>query len=481
VADFKKKLEVLAEKIGQEHTYTDGNTLAQYAIDHMTPKAVVFPKNTTEISEVVRFANEEKLAIVPWGSGSKIKMGHPPRKLDLVVGTKRLNHMLDVDTQNLTITTEAGVKFRDIQARLATQEDRCYLPLGELSTEADDFICSDRSNSGCFLPIDPPGSEIATIGGVVAANSSGARRLLYSLPRDVILGVRFVTPRGDIPGSGGKTVKNVSGYDISKLMVGSMGSLGIITEITFRLLPLPEKMQTVLLAFDSFSETTELINAIFKTQLLPAAVEVMNATAFDSLGFRGAPDFSANPYIVAISLEAFGAAVDRLKTEILDLAGSNGVKATADFTEHDHLQFWLTVSGLPSFLDAKYVNLIRAKVNLRIAEWKNIFEFAEKNLIRAGIDHTIQTHSGSGICLINLLLHQEDNGAMDKAVEFMDKLLTFSRKAGGNTVVQSAPLNVKEKLAIWGEVGSDFVAMKKLKEQLDPNGVMSPGRFVGGL
>ncbi len=481
MADFMERLKDLAEKIGREHTHTDGNTLAKYAIDHMTPKAVIFPQNTTEISEVVRFANQEKLAIVPWGSGSKIKMGNPPRKLDLVVGTKRLNHMLDVDTQNLTITTESGVKFRDIQARLATQEDRCYLPLGDLSTAADDFICSDRSNSGCFLPIDPPGSEIATIGGVVAANSSGPRRLLYNLPRDVILGVRFVTPRGDITGSGGKTVKNVSGYDISKLILGSMGSLGIITEITFRLLPLPEKMQTVLLAFESFSETTSLIKAIFKTQLLPAAVEVMNATAFDSLEFKGTPDFSANRYIVAIGLEAFEAAVDRMKTEILDLANANGVKATAYFSEHDHLRFWLTVSGLPSFLDAKYVNLIRAKVNLRISEWKNIFEFAEKNLTQAGIDHTIQAHSGSGIGLINLLLDQESNGAMDKALEFMGKLLTFSRKAGGNTVVQNAPPDVKEKLDIWGAVGSDFVAMKKLKEQLDPNGVMSPGRFVGGL
>lgn len=389
--------------------------------------------------------------------------------------------MLDVDTQNLTITVEAGVKFRDIQARLATQEDRCYLPLEDMSTEADDFICSDRSNSGCFLPIDPPGSEIATIGGVIAANSSGPRRLLYNLPRDVILGVRFVTPKGDIPGSGGKTVKNVSGYDISKLMIGSMGSLGILTEMTFRLLPLPEKMQTVLLSFDSFSATSALIKSIFKTQLLPAAVEVLNASAFDALGFRGAPDFTADRYVVAIGLEAFEAAVDRMKAELLEIANSNGVKTATDVVEHDHLQFWLAVSGLPTDLDSQYADLIRAKVNYRIAEWKDIFEFTEKTLLAANIEHTIQAHSGSGICLINLLLDPQSNGAMDKATDFLAQLLKRSRKAGGNTVIQKAPTRVKEKLDIWGETGSDFVAMKLLKEQLDPNAVMSPGRFVGGL
>jgi FAD/FMN-containing dehydrogenase len=178
--------------------------------------------------------------------------------------------MLDVDTANLTITVEAGVKFRDIQARLATEEDRCYLPLDDLKTEAGEFICSDRSHSGSFLPIDPPFSEKATIGGIVAANSSGPRRLLYGLPRDLVLGIRFVTPTGDIVGAGGKTVKNVSGFDISKLMIGSLGSLGIICEITLRLLPLPENMETLVFTFDSFSDAGGFATALLA--ITPLAV-----------------------------------------------------------------------------------------------------------------------------------------------------------------------------------------------------------------
>ncbi|MFC1816233.1 FAD-binding oxidoreductase [Thermodesulfobacteriota bacterium] len=481
MSDFTDKLQQLTKIIGPGHIKTDADAVATYAIDNMTPGAVIFPKDTTEISKVVKFANQQKLAIVPWGSGSKIKAGNPPQQLDLVVCTKRLNHMLDVDTQNLTITVEAGVKFRDIQARLATQEDRCYLPIEDLTTEADEFVCSDRSNSGCFLPIDPTCSNTATIGGVIAANSSGPRRLLYNLPRDVILGVRFVTSKGDVPGSGGKTVKNVSGYDISKLMVGSMGSLGIITEMTFRLLPLPEKMQTVLLSFDSFSNAHAFTQNVFETKLLPAAVDVMNAAAFKNIGLSNASNFSPEAYVVVIALEAFEAAVDRMRFEMLAMAKANDVKDVADFSEHEHLQFWLAVSDMAPRLDGRYSHLIRAKINYRISEWKDIFTFADKTLSENNIPHTIQAHSGSGICVINLLLDQAANASIDKAVQFMDELLKQSRKAGGNTVIQNAPSKVKSKLSVWGQTGSDFIAMKQLKERLDPNNVMSPGRFIGGL
>lgn len=481
MADFTETIKPLSEKIGQEYIKTDAPTLAKYAIDHVMPQAVIFPKNTAEIAEVIRHANQHKFAVAPWGSGSKMSMGNPPKRLDLVICTKRLNHMLDVDTQNLTITVEAGVKFRDIQARLATQEDRCYLPLEDLHTDADELICSDRSHSGSFLPIDPPCSESATIGGVIATNSSGPRRLLYNLPRDVILGVRFVTPTGDVPGSGGKTVKNVSGYDISKLMVGAMGSLGIMTEMTFRLLPLPEKMKTLLFSFNSFSNAQSFSDSIFSTKLLPAAVDVMNATAFESLRFSGTNDFSTGKYVVAVAFEAFEAAVDRMCSEIADMAKENGSDSSVDFTEHDHLQFWLAVSGLSHGLASEYNGLIGAKVNCRISEWKNIFEYAGQALSELKILHTIQAHSGSGILMIHLLLKNTADDSIMKAVGFMNELLSLSRKTGGNTITYHAPVDLKEKMNIWGETGSDFIAMKKLKETLDPNNVMCPGRFVGGL
>ena len=479
--DLTEIVNGIAVIVGHEFVKAEPGDMTEYMVDDMTPRAVVFPKKTQEVSEVVKFANRENLAIVPWGSGSKMSMGNPPKRLDLVICTSRMNHMIDVDTSNLTITVEAGVKFRDIQARLATQEDRCYLPLEDLATEADEIICSDRSHSGCFLPIDPSFSNTTTIGGVVATNSAGPRRLLYNLPRDMILGVRVVAPDGEIAGAGGKTVKNVSGYDISKLMVGSMGSLGILCEMTFKLLPLPEQMKTLLLSFDSFSQASDLASSIFETSLLPAAVEVMNSTAFANLKIEAVSLFDPGEYMVAVALEAFQEAVDRMGTEIKDMARAFRAKSHANLKNRAHLQFWLAVSDLDPTLKRKFPDLIKAKLNYRISEWKGIFEFVDSTLSQNSIEHAILAHAGSGICLISLLMDPGSNGLMDKAVKAMRQLLERSREAGGNMIILRAPTRVKNRLKVWGDSGSDFVVMKRLKDQLDPSGIMCPGRFVGGL
>jgi glycolate oxidase FAD binding subunit len=450
-------------------------------VDNVVPKAVVFPKNTEQVAEVVKFSNREKLAIVARGSGTKMAMGNPPKKLDLVVCTARMNHMLDVDTSNLTITVEAGVKFRDIQARLATQEDRCYLPLEDLGAEGDDIICSDRSHSGCFIPIDAPYADKATIGGIIATDSTGPRRLLYNLPRDSIIGIRFVSPNGDILGSGGKTVKNVSGYDVSKLMVGSMGTLGILCEMTIRMLPLPEKMQTLLVSFATFSEASALAERIFETTLLPAAVEIMNGEAYNHLTLDDKPGFDSKGYVVAAALEAFIPAVSRMHSEILEMARNGGAGAEAVLEEDDHRSFWLAMSNLSATLGKKFSGLIKAKLNYPLSMGKAVIESGESLFSQANVDYIFQMHAGNGICHMGLLIDKKDTAATEKALAALGQLLERCREVDGNLVIQGAPTELKEKLKIWGEIGSHFVVMKRLKNQLDPIGILSPGRFVEGL
>jgi glycolate oxidase FAD binding subunit len=481
VADYSKKFKSLAETLGEENVKTEPKITAEYAVDNVTPSGVVFPKNTDQVAEVVKFANQAHLAIVARGSGTKMAMGNPPQKLDMVVCTSRMNHMLDVDTSNLTMTVEAGVKFRDIQARLATQEDRCYLPLEDLEAEGDEIICSDRSHSGCFIPIDPPYADKATIGGIIATNSTGPRRLLYNLPRDCIIGIRVVAPNGDILGSGGKTVKNVSGYDVSKLMVGSMGTLGILCEITIRMLPLPEKMETLLISFANFSDASAFAEGIFETRLLPAAVEIMNAEAYGHLSLDDSLDFGSEDYIAAVALEAFEPAVGRMRAEIRDMAKESGSGTDAVLEEQDHRSFWLAMSNLSATLDKKFSGLIKAKLNYPLSLGRNIIETGESIFSQANLDYIVQTHAGNGICFTGLLIDHKDTAATDKAVEAMGQLLGHCREVDGNLVIQSAPTEVKGKLKMWGETGSDFVVMKRLKDRLDPTGIMSPGRFVEGL
>ncbi len=480
MVELKKALEELIGIAGPDRLKTDPSVIAQYAVDGVIPKAVVFPKDTRMVAALVQCACRGNLAIVPWGNGTKMAMGNPPKRLDLVVCMARMNHMLDVDTANLTITVEAGVKFRDVQARLATEEDRCYLPLEDLKTEAGEFVCSDRSHSGCFLPMDPPFSERATMGGVVATNTTGPRRLLYGLPRDLVLGVRFVTPKGDIIGAGGKTVKNVSGYDVSKLMIGSLGSLGILCEMTLRLLPLPEKMETLLFSFDAFSDAGAFAAAILGTKLLPAAVEVANKAAIENMDLRGSLDFSPGSHVVMVALEAFDEAVARMHKELLAMAQHFKAKGHSLVQEDKHRLFWLTVGELQGSAHQRFPRLVALQLNYPLSAWKALFEFADKTLSQARLDHTMLCHAGNSVTLINLL--SGTKGTDDKAlIEAVQALLAECRKAGGNLVVQRAPADLKKALPVWGEPGSDLPLMKRIRVELDPFGVMNPGRFAVGL
>ena len=476
MADAAQMTNELDGIVGQDFVKTDLSEITQFSIDGITPKAVVYPKNTRQVSEVVKYANSKKLAIVPWGAGSKITMGHPPTRLDLVLCTQRMNHMKDVDVSNLTVTVEAGVKFLDIQARLATEDDRCYLPLEDLVTDGNEMICSDRSHSGCFLPIDAPCPTNATSGGIIAANSSGPRRLLYTLPRDLILGIRFVAANGDIIGSGGKTVKNVSGYDISKLMVGSAGSLGILCEMTLRLLPLPEAMETLLFSFTSFTDASDFTDRIFDTRLLPAAVEVMNGAAFGNLDIAGIPGFTPGAFIVSVALEAFKEAVERMRNEMKKMAAEANASSQTILPEAAHRLFWLAVGDLNLTVAENHPDVVTAQLNYPIAEWKPIVEFAAEALTENGIDHTLLAHAGSGVCLINLLINGDDS--RNKTADAIRKLLQRCRTSHGNLVIQRAPVEMKSVLPIWGETGSDLVVMKMIKAKMDPNNIMSPGRYL---
>ena len=479
--NFEEIINELMEMVGRKSVTVEPDQLSRFRVDHLTPQAVVFPKNTRQVSDVIRLAHTHNLGLIPWGSGTHMAMGNPPKRLDLVLSTSRMNHIIDVDTANLTITVEAGVKFRDIQARLATQEDRCYLPLEDLATEADEVICSDRSHSGSFLPMDPPQADKATIGGIIATNAAGPRRLLYRLPRDLILGVRMVAPTGDIIGSGGKTVKNVSGYDVSKLAVGSLGSLGIICEMTFKLLPLPQKMETLLFSFKSFDAASAFADQIFETSLLPAAVEVLTESACSRLAMEGIPNFSAAPCGVAVALEEFVPAVSRMSDELTAMAKSHGAGTNNSLDDHQHQAFWLAMSNLGRTLESENSGLITLKVNTPVSEWAKTFKTLEATFSEAGLPCALQAHAGNGVCLARLLLDGEDNDTMEKAVDTVNHLSNLFSEKDGSLVVQTVPPQWKANLNIWGNPGSAFPVMKRLKEKIDPLGIMNPGRFVGGL
>jgi FAD/FMN-containing dehydrogenase len=461
---------------------SDPETLSSYAVDGVLPWAVVFPQETEQVSEVVRLASKEKWGLVPWGSGSKISMGNPPARLDLVVCTTQLNKIIDMDTANLTVTVQAGVKFRHVQSSLASEENRCYIPLEDpVTLSSEGPVCSDRENTGCFVPMAPPYSDSATFGGTVATNAGGPKRLLYGMPRDIVLGVRYVAPSGNIIGMGGKTVKNVSGYDMCKLMIGSMGSLGILCEMTLRLLPLPERLTTSLSTFSTLSEASRFVDRIFESPLLPAAVEITNSRAYELLAPEEPARLEGNGYAVVVALEGAQEAVGRMESEIAEMALASGAKENIDLQEQAHLQFWDAYSNLVPRSSGKYPDPVSFRLNYAISNYVEVLELIDSLASDNQLDHMLLAHAGCGVSFVHFSAEPNDLKAADGIALVAEKLAERCRSIGGNLVLERANPDLKKRLPVWGLSRDDLIVMKRIKEEMDPSGICCPGRFVGGI
>lgn len=478
---LNKTITRLTQIVGDDNIRTAPEVTAQHAVGGMSPGVVIFPGDMEQVAEVVKLANREMLTIFPWGSGSKASGGTPPEQLDLVVCVSRLNNIIDMDTANLTVTVQAGVKFKDVQMGLSSRENRCYLPITKDAQDGGEFFCSERNRTGCFLPLDPPFFDTATMGGIIAGNSTGPRRLLYGLPRDLVLGVRFVAPNGDIIRAGGKTVKNVSGYDISKLMIGSYGSLGILCEMTLRLLPLPERMETRLFSFSSFTDASDFVTRIFESNLLPAAVELINSHEVGQLPFPDLFGSAPGGYGVAVALEDFRESVERMKSEMTEMVSGLAHKGETGLEEKEHGNFWAAVSNTDRSLFKRFNGLITAKLSYPLSAWKDLIPFTDQTLSGLGAGHVLQAHAGSGVCRISLLTDNPDKETLEKAIQALGKISKYCSRIGGTLFITRAPADLKKRFSVWAKPDPELLVMKRIKEHLDPSGVMCPAPFMGDL
>jgi FAD/FMN-containing dehydrogenase len=476
-----KKVEALKDMLKVAWIKSDPEILSTHAIDGLSPKVVAFPENLEQVSQTVKVAQREKWVVMPWGSGSKVGAGNPPSRLDLIISTIRLNKVIDMDTANLTVTAQAGVKFRDLQTSLAGEENRCYVPYEGPTTVSDEAVCSERDHMGCFIPMMPPFSHSATLGGIISANSSGPVRLLYGLPRDMVLGVRYVGADGEIVGLGGKTVKNVSGYDMCKLMIGSRGSLGILGEMTLRLLPLPERFGTFLSGFFSLDEASRFVDRIFETKLLPSAVELMNGQGTGLMVEGGALPLGHQGYVVAVGLEGFEEAVKRMGKEMEEMASKSGAQNIVQLPDDTHRIFWDAYINIVAKLSAQYEEMVSIKLNYPISQYLDVIQCVETLCGEQELRHVLQTHTGNGVTMVHFLLEPGDEIGADGIVSVAEKLLEQCQSISGNLVVEKASARMKGRLPVWGTPPQDFVIMKRIKEQMDPSCLFSPGRFVGGI
>jgi len=451
-----KMVSPLKEIVGETHVIQDPEKLKAYAIDGKKPKVVVSPRTIDEVSKVVAHANQQHLSIIPRGNGSKMGMGGIPKKIDIILSTSWLNRITDSDCENLTLSAECGITLNEVQKSLA------------------------KVGKGYFLPLDPPFTEKATLGGITATNSSGAKRLLYGTARDMIIGTKAVFPNGDIVVSGGKTVKNVSGYDMCKLLIGSYGTLGILCEMTFKLLPLPEKEATLLLSFARLEEEDGFVREMRGSQLIPSSIETLNAMAVQKMKYSMSMPPNGN-YLVAVGLEGVAESIDRQIFEMGEIGKKHGVLDAATLGPEKHQAFWIAIRDFAERLTETYANLICLKSNVLISKIGEILGSYEKIARESGIDCAFICHSGSGILYSYILPGKKFRSKIESFAGLIGKLTSEAVKNEGNLVVESSPLLIKKNVDVWGHSRGDYLVVRRLKEQIDPAGILNIGRFVGGI
>jgi glycolate oxidase FAD binding subunit len=419
---------------------------ASYAVDGIIPQVVAMPATVEEVAEVMRIASREDAAVILWGSGTTISLGNTPRRYDIALCLSHLNAVVEYEPADVTATVQVGKTLADLQRHLAEH--------------------------GQFLALDPPSAQESTIGGILAVNASGPSRHAYGTARDLILGMRAVQADGRIIKAGGRVVKNVAGYDLSRLFIGSLGSLGIIVEASFKLAPLPKAERTAVVLLPSAQEAWRFANQTANLSL--RAVELLNAVALRQVAT--VREAAQDGYALVLAAAGEPAAVERSLREIGELS-RRAAAALAEVDESAQRQLWQAIASLarPSHSDAALV-CKAAVLPSRVPALSERIDTTGREL---GLAPLLVSHLTAGIVYSAWPLPQDEG--VQRALDLATTLRQAVAGLGGSLVIEACPLALKEKIDVWGEPAADFPLMRRIKEQFDPQGILNPGRFLGRL
>jgi glycolate oxidase FAD binding subunit len=378
---------------------------------------VLSPSTPAELAQALHEAAAHKRTISLEGNSSKNLMAGPREPADVEITTGALRRVLQYEPHDLTISVEAGLRWRELTATLAEQRQ--------------------------MVPLDPPFASSATVGGVIAANSSGPRRRLYGTARDLVIGMTFATLEGKLVETGGMVVKNVAGLDMAKLMIGSFGTLAAVATVNFKVLPIPERERSFLLQFPSAAEAIGVRNRILASPLQPSAIDLLNPPATASIGGSG--------WVLAIRTGGNPAAMRRTEAELAYIAGRLAVETECP----DGL--WPEIENFtPHFLHRRPDGaVIRVSCTLKVAA-----------AVMESFPGPAIARVASGVCYG----YFEQTEA---AVEWFSR----TKGMGWKAVIEFAPEARKQTLELWPSPGGDFEIMRRIKALFDPSNLLNRGRL----
>ena len=442
---------------GKENITTSREDLICYSYDatnqKFLPDAVVFPKSAEEISLILKLANREAFPVIPRGAGSGFSGGSLPVEGGVVVSLERMNKILKIDTDNLVAIVEPGVVTGDFQ--------------------------EEAENMGLFYPPDPSSLKFCTIGGNIAECAGGPRAVKYGVTKDYVLGLEVVLPTGEIINTGVQTAKGVVGYDLTKLIVGSEGTLGIVTKAVLKLLPLPEATKTMFAVFSDMRDAANTVSKIISSKIIPSTLEFMDKESIGCVAGYLPPDLSGS--IEAALLIEVDGDKDLIEKEALLIRGicmensATDVRIAGNRQEAKALwQARRAISPSMAKLKPNKINedivVPRSKIPDAIMGTRDIAR--KYNIIIANFGH-----AGDGNIHVNVMIDKSNSGEFERGKKAVEEIFRLVLSLGG-TISGEHGIGTAKMPYIGMELSPAAIdVMRRIKQVLDPKGVLNPGKI----
>jgi glycolate oxidase FAD binding subunit len=453
----------LGDIVGNANVVRDPAQLAAYEIDGKAPSAAMRPGTVGEVAEIVKFAASEKLAIVASGARTKLGMGFAPSRYDLALDMTRLDRVVAYDPGDLTLSVEAGVPLHALGQTLAEHRQ--------------------------FLPLAVPYMSQTTIGGLIASGVDSPLRQFYGTARDFLLGMEFVTGEGVAAKSGGRVVKNVTGYDIHKLMIGSLGTLGVITRVNFKTFPMPIRARGFVARFATAERAFDMRHRIARSALTPLTMEIVSprvAELFESetaSRYEPAPMpanvISRTEWALTVGYAGNDDVLKRCATDLQRIAEEAGATGSVVLADNLRPAFNRKREFVPIALGSSPAATI-VKMSVLPMRMAGVLASAQRVAESSALPWAAMAR-GLGVIYLALLPAERNEDAKARTAKVTDAMHTGCAELGGHSTIPWCPAEWKSALKIWGPPRADFALMQKVKRVFDPHGVLSPRRFVGGI
>jgi glycolate oxidase FAD binding subunit len=441
--------------VGPDHVAgTEANAL--FAVDGVVPSLSVSPGTQDEVSKVVASCSAAGAAMIPRGGGTAMGMGNRPSRADAVIRLDRLNRVVEYDPANLCITAEAGMRLGALQQKVAGDKE--------------------------ILPIDPPDDDNVTMGGLVAANQSGPSRLQYGTARDWVLGMRVVLPDGEKVHCGGRTIKNVSGYDMNKLFIKSFGTLGIVTEVTLKLLPAPVMRAGLVGLFPILSQAAAVVTKTLESFLLPEALDLMDPGAMNLLAPHLEVGDPGGAHGLAVALAGSRATVERQVRDFETLFRDGGGRVVS-LPESRTVPAWSSIRNVFGLLPPTPACRVVCKIAVPIEKGCELLAAAGAAGKSLGLQTAVVAHAGSGVVWAAYVLGSgvPAESLLTEVQKALEALRQRAAAVKGSLVLCEAPPGLKARMDAWGPPPPGLSVMKRIKAEYDPKALCSPGRYLGGM